>query len=527
MSKSRLLNVTIERFKSFKTETAIKLAPLTIFLGRNNSGKSSLIQSILLLKQTLADPRVEIPLQLEGVVSAFNLREITSDWPKESKNKPVQGPSFGVHWESQIELEAIVKKTRHPDLDNLVRWTGFEQLKTIFEGKPHQMLETKLEFDTSEQNGVISIDEIRLISPKLSKDPLFLVRFFKKKWRCYWKIENASKIAVELEHFLPYLKLNQRSAGIRHRQRTWFHAYLLLFEQPIEALKQLLSDFQYLSSTRLHQPSLYRASNIAPKEIGISGEFAAQLLHRRQNDIIHYLPALKVMAKTAIIPKKMRAQTLIEAVNAVLSDLSVEMKLSVEEIKEVGFRLFFGNASFSHVGQGLSYLLPLIELGLLADPLRFQNFDGDISVNEYQKRCPKVMHIAIEEPEAHLHPKIQSHLAHWMVSLAMSNRQLLVETHSDHLVRRLRGLLARARTGSELEKWLLENVLILEIEQNKEGHSSIKTNQLTMNEKSSQWPKNFMDEASNEDTAIYYLKLNKKMEETSLNAQLSFIKGKK
>ena len=57
MTQSRLLRLTVERFKSFEARTEIKLKPLTIILGRNSSGKSSLIQSLLLLKQTLAEPR--------------------------------------------------------------------------------------------------------------------------------------------------------------------------------------------------------------------------------------------------------------------------------------------------------------------------------------------------------------------------------------------------------------------------------------------------------------------------------------
>jgi predicted ATPase len=46
------------------------------------------------------------------------------------------------------------------------------------------------------------------------------------------------------------------------------------------------------------------------------------------------------------------------------------------------------------------------------------------------------------------HPKVQTRLAHWFVALAMARRQFLVETHSDHLVRRLRGLAARAKLAT-------------------------------------------------------------------------------
>src|SRR6185369_4680262 len=76
MSNAKLLAVSVERFKSFEHNTRVEFAPLTIILGRNNSGKSTLIQSLLLLKQTLRDVNPEVMLRLDGTVDAFNLREL-------------------------------------------------------------------------------------------------------------------------------------------------------------------------------------------------------------------------------------------------------------------------------------------------------------------------------------------------------------------------------------------------------------------------------------------------------------------
>ena len=44
---------SIKNFKSFKDKIAVDLAPITVIAGANSSGKSTLIQSILLLKQTI------------------------------------------------------------------------------------------------------------------------------------------------------------------------------------------------------------------------------------------------------------------------------------------------------------------------------------------------------------------------------------------------------------------------------------------------------------------------------------------
>ena len=42
----------IENFKSFGKETGIELAPITLIYGNNSSGKSSVLQSLQLLKQS-------------------------------------------------------------------------------------------------------------------------------------------------------------------------------------------------------------------------------------------------------------------------------------------------------------------------------------------------------------------------------------------------------------------------------------------------------------------------------------------
>lgn len=48
-----LSNIKLNNFKSFSSETEIPLAPITLIYGPNSSGKSSIIQSLLALKQTL------------------------------------------------------------------------------------------------------------------------------------------------------------------------------------------------------------------------------------------------------------------------------------------------------------------------------------------------------------------------------------------------------------------------------------------------------------------------------------------
>lgn len=56
----------LTNFKAWRASDQVTLAPVTIVLGTNSSGKSSLIQSLLLLKQTAASPDRTIHLNLGG-----------------------------------------------------------------------------------------------------------------------------------------------------------------------------------------------------------------------------------------------------------------------------------------------------------------------------------------------------------------------------------------------------------------------------------------------------------------------------
>ena len=59
-----LTHLKLENFKIWKNTGPIRLAPITLLLGTNSSGKSSLIQSLLLIRQTVKsdDPNIDLNL---------------------------------------------------------------------------------------------------------------------------------------------------------------------------------------------------------------------------------------------------------------------------------------------------------------------------------------------------------------------------------------------------------------------------------------------------------------------------------
>jgi hypothetical protein len=93
-------------------------------------------------------------------------------------------------------------------------------------------------------------------------------------------------------------------------------------------------------------------------------------------------------------------------------------------------------------------------------------------------------------------------------------------------VRRLRGLVARAGRGSELETWLLANVIVLSVEQDASGHSTVASSRLTAEGGVGEvWPADFMDEATDEESAIYYAKLDKAESPALSTSRVEMITG--
>jgi len=58
--------ISVKNFKSLKETGVLKLKPITLLVGPNSSGKTALLQTILVLKQTLESRNIETPLVLRG-----------------------------------------------------------------------------------------------------------------------------------------------------------------------------------------------------------------------------------------------------------------------------------------------------------------------------------------------------------------------------------------------------------------------------------------------------------------------------
>ena len=135
------------------------------------------------------------------------------------------------------------------------------------------------------------------------------------------------------------------------------------------------------------------------------------------------------------------------------------------------------------VGVGVSQLLPVLVLCLLSEP-------GGI--------------VLLEQPELHLHPAIQQRLGDFLLACARTGRQLIVETHSEHLISRLRKRAAEDETDETVN---LFTIVFAELEDGMTQLRPVRTNRFGGLE---DWPHGFFDQGISEAREILELGLRKK-----------------
>ncbi|MCB1193462.1 MAG: AAA family ATPase [Leptospiraceae bacterium] len=267
MKNAKLTLLGIENFKSFK-QAEIPLSPLTILIGRNNSGKSSLIQSLLILKQTLIDPDPNnAMLKLSGIVDAFNLRELTFGWPSQLTKE--NEPKITLEWECEVNIGEALNKLEETEKSNLVNnlnWFKNNDKETI--------IKTRLTLYMTEINNISLINtvEIKTLNEEIDFSHI-RINLENHKWICQWTGEPFNKVDVEFDHFIPYLRINRTLVKTSTRQRKWYSIYSILFEQPLKSLEQLLSEFHYLGANRQSPQNEDGISTVTSSRLTFEGSF--------------------------------------------------------------------------------------------------------------------------------------------------------------------------------------------------------------------------------------------------------------
>lgn len=175
----------------------------------------------------------------------------------------------------------------------------------------------------------------------------------------------------------------------------------------------------YLSAYRIEPQFLYHIENekeVSERYFAKNGEFAIQYLKLHGGDDVINTSVLIGNKTTVADQVKVWLDLISPGVSPVItintSSRTAELKYEYIEGREKT-----NSYKSVNVGFGITYVLPVVVALISAKP-------GDI--------------ILLENPEAHIHPKGQRMLGELLAAAGAGGVQVIVETHSDHVINGIR-----------------------------------------------------------------------------------------
>lgn len=259
--------------------------------------------------------------------------------------------------------------------------------------------------------------------------------------------------------------------------------------EKLDSISLFNNDFQYISASRWGGKSVFPKESFAvevQKQISLSegqGELVAHFLDKYGSDnVLNYYDSeehdLSLLSQVIYWEQKISPNVTINVeAGRDNNSFTIGYGFDGEDEQTKPIR----DLRAENIGFGISYTLPVIVAILSARP-------GAL--------------IIIENPEAHLHPHGQSELARLISKAASFGVQVIVETHSDHIINGIQ--IACKEHGEDGEKGIDNNLVRLYSFYSKVKHVSkmeeviIKADGLLESQ-----PKGFFDQAENDMYKLY------------------------
>ena len=524
----------LENFKAFGERTRIPFSPITLIFGENSAGKSTILQALYLLKQTLESRETDallLPRTENGIVDLGSFQEMLFDHDLKRTLSIRVEPNL--NWKTGIEFSF-----KRPSLEEEVL---LDQI-SIYDGKPSKCLAKFQPLNTTEEpeefwmrmgysppiprdlsipsksstiecvwltaepeywmsefawckenrmeiRKQFKSEKSRLEDQLLhretndGKDSVtgtirqlnawdqkeidftsvaleFLSSDFDLKTYISKRCEDEMNTVLDLEGPLPNLCLSERDSFIersrsllyaRYDGRKVFHIGEYVIEVG-EELEQTLKALFPIRPFRKPPERWYIFRGTSPQDVGYQGDLLPDLLLRRPE--------------------------LVDETNGWLEKLNIGHKLTVKSMGADSGDLFevrlidtrrreSVSVALPDVGFGVSQLLPFIVQSLVSE-----------------ERI-----ISIEQPEVHVHPRLQADLGDLLAEAIKEPRQnqFIIETHSEHLILRLQRLVRNKQITPE-------DVSVIYVSRGSEG---AKAERLHLDEDGDfidEWPGGFFSE---------------------------------
>ena len=400
-----LKSISLENYKCFKEKTDIDIAPLTVLCGVNSSGKSSILKSLLMLKQSVDGNYNENSILLNG---RYTLNGTFEDIVTNRKiSKPIViSNSFKIKYHNFL---STFEKDSIRSISNILNIHKNDEINFYFNITIKN--KAKNQNDNCIASYTISIDvfsndkntthTIKLVNIKEEKFDIEIdiktlgEKFTLSNCSCNFKGLSLSSVYVENDW-----KHNER-------EKVLNIIYSLFNFVPLQ-----YAGIKYIAPLRNEPSRIYTISQ-DKNDVGLYGEFTPQTIYFNKDNNLKYLQP----PQNDIFTFHKEDTTFINHLNSWCNYLGIDNIVFNEndEYKEV-LKIKIGESNFVDVGFGVSQILPILTTGLL------------MKQNES---------LILQQPEIHLHPKMQMNFADFILGLAYTQKNIIIETHSDHIINRL------------------------------------------------------------------------------------------
>lgn len=444
-------HLKIENFKSWQTAD-IELSSFTGFFGPNSSGKTSILQFLLMVKQTVESPDRKLVLHLGN----------ERTWVELGSWKDI---IFGHDTTNTLNFEII--------------WTAPEELT----------IENPIN-----QNETISASEFKFgatIKSSKTKD-LFVQNFhYVAGGKTFGIHKQEGKWKLDVQDF--ELKRTQgrkwelppplKFYGFPDVVNAYYQNVGFLPDLQLE-FENLFSRIYYLGPLRDFPKRQYTWTGASPGDMGFRGEKFVDAILAAQNN------------GHSISRGRGRSKVGLETIIAEwLKELGLISTFKVERIEgsESLYRVMVKKnpespeVTLADVGFGVSQILPVITLCYYA---------------------PQNSILLIEQPEIHLHPSVQAGLADVFLDAVKYRKvQIILESHSEYLLRRLQRRIAEEEFEAEKIR-----LYFCDSQDNQSKLTPLKVDLFGQIE---EWPKGFFADDFHEITAMRKAILDRQMKNTN------------
>lgn len=446
----------ITNFKSWQDTGDIHLSKLTGFFGTNSSGKTSLLQLLLLLKQTTESSDRSQVLDFgseKSYVELGTFKDIISNHDLE------KSMSFQITWREKNPLKISNPEKKREILFKSNDLTFQTTLRQPAKGRMHVK---RLAYSIDDQ--VFLMEKKPTEKEKVEYEYDLLTEPLEEIRR-----EFEFKRSVGRPWALP---MPVKFYGFPDQVKAYFQNTGFLSDLQLR-FEELFSRIYYLGPLRDYPRRQYVWAGSQPADMGRRGEKAidAILVSRERGEKIS---RGKGRGNKRFTVEEYVAYWLKEL--GLIHDFRVKSIVEGGNLYQVLLKLTPNSpeVTISDVGFGVSQILPVITLCYYVPP-------GST--------------LLIEQPEIHLHPRVQAGLADVFIdAIKRKDIRIILESHSEHLLRRLQRRMAEEEFDSrDAELYFCETT---------GGGSALKRLELDEFGNITNWPKGFFGDEMSEMAAM-------------------------